>query len=1115
MRCSSCGAENPRGLKFCNGCGAPFGQRCGKCGFENAPTAKFCGECAAPLGGVPTAVAADRRSAAAEASATFHVAPEQPAGDATDGERKTVTALFADIKGSMELMEDLDPEEARAIVDPALKLMIDAVHRYGGYVAQSTGDGIFALFGAPIAHEDHPQRALYAALRMHDDIGRYAERLRAEKGVNLQVRVGVNTGEVVVRSIHTDESHTEYTPIGHSTGLASRLQALASPGSIAISGTVRKLVEGYFTLKALGPARIKGVGEPVEVFEVTGLGPLRTRLQRSARGGLTKFVGREREMAALRHAAELAQRGHGQMVAAVAEAGVGKSRLIYEFKAFSVSHGKASAFLPVIDLLHSYFGIEPGDDTRKRREKVTGKVITLDRSLEDALPYLFGLLGLIEGDDPLGQMDAQVRQRRILDWIKRILLRESLNQPLLVIFEDLHWIDDETQALLNLLAESIATAKILMLVNYRPEYTHGWGNKTYYTQLRLDPLGLESAEEMLDALLGAGPELAALRRLTIERTEGNPFFMEEIVQALYEEGVLARNGGAHLTRPLDGLKIPTTVQAILASRIDRLASAEKDLLQTLAVIGKEFPLALVRALRDGADQELERMLEDLQLAEFIYEQPAAGGIEYTFKHALTQEVAYNSMLMERRKALHERIGAAIETLHAGQLQDYLAELAYHYSRSSNSIKAIDYLWSVANQASQRSLYSEAIGYANRGLELTAAMPDGEGRVRDELRLQIILGIALMAARGFSSEEVEHTFSRACELARRLNDSGHLFAALQGVWGFRYTRGDFSAARKVAEESMAVAQSLNDRGAIRQAHYALGASVQQTGELNNARDHLERVLALKDVPEPVAGFLRFGPDLDVMCLTALSDVLFTLGYPDQSLRKSYEAKEVVKRESDPFSFAMASMAVIQAHCARREARKGEELCRDLVELSNRHGFPFWLAVANRCLSWAAVLQGRLEEGIALINRQLDQIGGADDMLTQYNLLPTLAEAYGRLGKFDLAFAALEQWDGVRREYSVASMDKIYHRMRGEVLFRAGSLDAAEKSLRAAVQLSLAEGAKMEQLRSTIALARLLRETDRGAEARAILAEVYRWFTEGFDTADLKDAKALLDELGAQR
>src|ERR1700687_6406343 len=496
MLCSNCGAENPAGLKFCEQCASPFKSRCSQCGFENSPAARFCGECAAPLTPATT-------------QSTI-LPPSAAVADVADGERKTVTALFADIKGSTELERDLDPEEARAIIDPALRIMIDPVGRYGGYIVQSTGDGIFALFGAPVAYEDHPQRALYAAWRMQEEARRYADRLRAEGRAPLQIRIGADTGEVVVRSIQPGDAKTEYTPIGHTANLASRMQTLANPGATVISENTRILVDGYFMLRSLGPSRVKGVLEPVEVYEVTGLGPLRTRLQRPAGRGLSKFVGREREMEALRHAADRATSGHGQIVAAMAEAGTGKSRLYFEFKAknqsgwmvleaYSVSHGKASAYLPVIDLLRSYFRIANEDDERTRREKVNGKVLTLDRALEDTIPYLFSLLGIIEGEDPLAQMDGQLKKRRTLEAIKRILLRESLNQPLMVIFEDLHWIDEATQQLLNLLADSLGTAKLLLLVNYRPEYSHHWNSKTYYTQLRLHPLRQEGGDGVATA----------------------------------------------------------------------------------------------------------------------------------------------------------------------------------------------------------------------------------------------------------------------------------------------------------------------------------------------------------------------------------------------------------------------------------------------------------------------------------------------------------------------------------------------------------------------------------------------------------------------------------------
>jgi class 3 adenylate cyclase len=683
---------------------------CSSCGVRNEPGERFCGDCGVALVSNPlsTSIASpkivdpDIRLTAEQSDAALP----------PDGERKTVTALFADIKDSMSLMEHLDPEEARAIVDPALKLMIDAVHLSDGYLVQSTGDGVFALFGAPVSHEDHPQRALQSALRMQQDVKRYAEELRGKQGVDLQVRIGVNTGEVVVRTIKTDDSHTEYTPIGHSTSLAARLQAVANPGAIAISETLRKLVEGYFLLEARGPKQIKGVSLPLNVYEVMGAGPLRTRLQRSASRGYTKFVGRARELEALKAAAEQTRNGHGQIVAAIAEPGVGKSRLFFEFKqltqadwttleASSVSHGKASAFLPAIDLLRSYFKLADDDDPRARGDKISGTVVALDPSLEDSLPYLLRLLGAVDRDDPVATMDSQLRKHRTHDAIKRILLRESLNQPLLIVFEDLHWIDTDTQAFLDLLADSIATAKVLLLVNYRPDYTHSWNSKTYYTQIRLDPLGNENGEELLGTLVGNGDDVAPLKRLIIEKTEGNPFFMEEMVQELFEDGALHRNGKVRLTRSLSQLKIPTTVQAIIASRIDRLPPRHKELLQTAAAIGRRFQISLLRAVLAVADDELDSILHQLQLAEFIYEQVTTDSLRYTFKHALTHEVAYNSILVERRRNLHERTGGAIESLFRSRIDEHYDELAYQYSRSGNSEKAAFYLRRSEEQRAHR------------------------------------------------------------------------------------------------------------------------------------------------------------------------------------------------------------------------------------------------------------------------------------------------------------------------------------------------------------------------------------------------------------------------------
>ena len=703
---------------------------------------------------------------------------------ATDGERKTITALFADLKGSTALIEGLDPEDARAIIDPALQLMMDAVHRYDGYVAQALGDGIFALFGAPIAHEDHPQRALYAALRMQEEMRRHSDQSRLKGGIPLHMRVGINTGEVVVRSIRKDDLHTDYVPVGHSTNLAARMEQMANPGSIVISEYTRKLTEGYFELKALGAAQIKGVDEPLNVYEVLGAGPLRTRLQVSARRGLTRFVGRHSEMDQMQRALEQAKAGHGQIVGVMGEPGLGKSRLFYEFKqtsqsgclvleAFAVSHGKSSPYLPLIELLKDYVQIEPSDDERTRKEKVTGRVLTLDRSLEDTLPYLFALLGIEDPQSSLQQMDAQIRRQRTFDALKKLFLRESLNQPIMLIFEDLHWIDTETQGFLDTLSESVASAQLLLLVNYRPEYWHEWGSKTYYTQLRLSPLGKAEAEELLTFLLGTDggatgrSPLQTLKELILEKTEGTPFFMEEVVQTLVEEGALVgERGNYRLEQAPTELHISPTVQGVLAARIDRLAADEKALLQQLAVIGRQFPVSLVKQVVPQPESEVYRVLSSLQAKEFLYEQPAFPEVQYLFKHALTQDVAYGTVLQDQRKALHEKTAQAMEALYTEKVDEHYTELAHHYRHSENTDKAVTYLKLAGQQALQRSAYTDAIEHLNEAVALLQRLPDSSERRQQEVTLQLTLGASFGAAKGFASSEMEHTLQRAQSLCTR-------------------------------------------------------------------------------------------------------------------------------------------------------------------------------------------------------------------------------------------------------------------------------------------------------------------------------------------------------------
>jgi tetratricopeptide (TPR) repeat protein len=959
---------------------------------------------------------------------------------------------------------------------------------------------------------------------MQEQLGRYSNQLRSEGCLPLQARVGLNTGEVVVRSLETSEGHTEYTPIGHSTSLAARMQVLAPVGSIAATDITRKLCEGYFTFKPLGPTVVKGVKEPVEVFEVTGRGPLRTRLQRSASRGFTKFVGREHEMAALRRAGQLAQGGHGQVVAAMAEAGVGKSRLFHEFKlisqsawmtleAFSVSHGKASAYLPVLELLRDYFRISATDDLRTRCEKVTGRTVALDRGLEDTLPYLFALLGLNESDDPLAQMDAQMRRRRTHEAIKRILLRESLNQPLMVVFEDLHWIDNETQSLLNLLVDSVGTARILLLVNYRLEYRHEWGNRTYYTQLRLDPLGRESAEEMLNSILGDGAELAPLKRLISERTEGNPFFMEEIYQALLDEGALVRNGAIKLTQPLRDLRIPPTVQAILSSRIDRLPAAAKELLQTLAVIGREQSLDTIKAVTRKSDEQLEPKLSSLQLGEFVYEQPSLGGVEYTFKHALTQEVAYNSVLALRRRHLHDQTARALETLYPDRLEDHYGALAHHYLLGNDARRAFRYARLAVEQAAARAAYSEASSLIEAALKLVDVLPEDAERRQTEFAIRDIESMLAFVLYGASSSQRELAIRRMSELGDQLGESKQSVAGRIHLSVLYFTRGEALRGIEAGRRALELAEDTKDVDLIVNARFACGQLAYSCGRLQEALVHLEKAIAICPGAGTSTSFLEL---LYVSGLTShLSSTVHLLGRVGDAGKLAAEALRCAREANHLFSLGHAlACAGGWLDDLRREHEAALAHGTELITLAEENHFAEWLPWGQFIHGRALFELGQVAKGLAEMEVGIAGCKRLGNVPRLQYLIALHAEATARIGRVEEALATLNE-TLVNVEQTGEQVDYAEMlRLKGELLLMrdpAATVEA-ETCFHAALEVARAQEAKWWELRTSVSLARLLRDINRREEAHKLVADICGWFREGFELPDLKEARALLDELG---
>jgi DNA-binding SARP family transcriptional activator/tetratricopeptide (TPR) repeat protein len=755
-------------------------------------------------------------------------------------ERKHVTVMFADMNASTELLAGRDPEDARTISDPVLERMMEAVRRYEGTVNQVTGDGIVALFGAPLAHEDHAVRACYAALSMQALVQQYAEDAGGPGGADVRIRVGLASGEVVVRAIER-YPHPDYTAVGETMTLAAGLKRAAGPATTLLTRSTLELAESYVAVKPFGAVAMKGVAGAVEAYELTGLGPARTRLQASAYRGLTRFVGRHAELEQLRGARQRAANGRGQVVAIVGEAGVGKSRLVHEFvhadgpqgwhvlETTCVSYGKRTSSLPVIDLLKRYFGIQERDEPREIRDRITSRLMTLDRALTSAAPAVLALLD-VPAEDPTWQaLSPGQRRQGMLDAVRRLLLRETRERPLLVIVEDLHWMDGETQALIDALIDSIGSARLLIVLTYRPDFQHAWGSKTYYSQVRLDMLPVETAAELLDALLGDDPSLAPLKERLVKR--GNPAFLEETVRVLVETSALAGDRGRYrLTRSIDTVPVSgaasATVQAVLAARIDQLAPEDKRLLQVASVIGKDVPFALLQAVAGLSDEALRRGLDSLQSAEFLYETGLYPEVAYSFKHALTHEVTYAGLLREHRRALHARIAEAIETLHGDRLAGVIERLAHHAARGELGERAVDYLRQAGRKAMTRLALPDARAWFEQAASLVESLPPSAATMAQafEIRLELRPVLNLLGEVRRALECIRE----AEALADRLDDDRRRGQACAIMTNLHSLLGEVDEALDAGRRGLVIAGRLEDLRLhilattyLEQAHYFRG------------------------------------------------------------------------------------------------------------------------------------------------------------------------------------------------------------------------------------------------------------------------------------------------------
>ena len=1118
MKCPRCQHESPQGARFCEECATPLARTCSNCGTALSPTAKFCHACAHPASGD-----AGSKSRTPESYTPKHLAEKILTSKAAlEGERKQVTVLFADLKGSMELLADRDPEEARKILDPVLELMMEAVHRYEGTVNQVMGDGIMALFGAPLAHEDHAVRACYAALRMQDAIRRYAEAVRRSAGLPIAIRVGLNSGEVVVRSIGSD-LHMDYTAVGQTTHLAARMEQLAMPGSVLMSADTLRLAEGFVEVKSLGPVPVKGLADAVDIYEVTGAGPARTRLQAAARRGLTRFVGRDAELDQLRRAQQLAGKGHGQIAVLVAEAGVGKSRLVYEFthsrhlqgwlvlECASVSYGKATSYLPVINLLKGYFEIQDRDDLQAIGGKVTGKLLTLDRALEPTLPALLALLDVPVDDAAWQALDPAQRRQLTLHAVRLLLLREAREQPLLLIFEDLHWIDSETQALLDGLVDSLGSARLLLLVNYRPEYQHAWANKTSYSQMRLDALPAESAGELLDALLGDDPGLVPLKQLLVKR--GNPFFLEETVRTLVETKALAGERGRYrLTQPVQAIQVPPTVQVILAARIDRLTPEDKRLLQTASVVGKDVPSALLQAIADLPDEALRRGLDHLQAAEFLYETGLFPDLEYTFKHALTHEVTYGGLLQERRRELHARIVDAIETLHRDRLGEHTERLAYHALRGEVREKAVHYLRQAGGKAAARSALQDARGWFEQALGALEALPESQSTLEQafEIRLELRPVLNLLGELRPMLERLR----QAEALAERLNDDRRRSQVCAFMANIHSLLGEPDQACALGTRALEMARQLGDLRLriltttyLAQAHYYRG-EYKRVVEL--ATDNLAALPA-----DWVYEYFGNTAPVSVYDRGWLVMSLAQLGRFAEAAECEAEAIRLAEPTSHAFTVGWALRAAGTLHLLKGDWAKARSLTEHWIVVLRAANVVTLLPPAVTSSVWALAQIGeasealnRLQEGEQLLER-----------LAARGIVLHHAWAYHALGRASLLLGRLDE---ARRladraiEFSPCHPGFAAHALQllGEIATHPDRLDAESGEAHYRQALALAEPRGMRPLvaHCHLGLGKLYRRTGKREQARDHLTTATTMYRDMCMTYWLEKAEAEMRELG---
>ncbi len=1099
MECQSCRCENLPGSRFCGGCGAELALsiNCPQCAAENLSAQKFCNACGHPLSGAAPTAGAGTASPAAGAGDVPSASESEPAEPAvrrdprayipehlaqriraarTDlgGERKQVTVLFADVKGSMELAERTDAEVWRGIMERFFAILCDGVHRFEGTVDKFTGDGIMALFGAPLAHEDHAQRACWAALALQRELSSYAAQVRREEGLSFSVRMGINSGEVVVGAIG-DDLRVEYTAIGHTVGLAQRMEALAEPGRAYLTDHTARLVFGYLDLEDLGELEVKGAAEPIRVHALTGAGGARTRLDISRARGFTRFVGREDELAMLEAALEQARNGNGVVVGVVGEAGVGKSRLCNEFaercrrrsipvyEAQGQAHGKAIPFLPVLQMMRSCFGVCEQDTDQQSREKIAGRLLLLDDAFAESLPLIFDFLAVPDPQRPAPRMDPDARQRALLAMVKRLVHASSQREPGVNLLEDVHWIDPGSELFLTQLVEAIPGTRNLTIMNFRPEYSAAWMRKSYYRQISLLPLSEEAIAALLKELLGSDPSLNGVPAVIRERRAGNPFFIEELVHALAESGNLQGARGAYrLVRPVDQAAVPPTVNAVLAARIDRLAEREKRLLQSAAVVGVELARPVLEHTVELKEGELEGALRSLIAAEFLYEQELYPEAVYCFRHPLTQEVAYRSQLGERRAAVHRRVAEAIEELYPDRLDERAALVARHWEAAGAALPAAR--WS-ARAAAWVGLndVSGALGHWRKVSELVQGLPESAETTALALgaRVQRLnYGWRL----GITEQEATAHYEAGRDLAQAGGDRVGLLLITAMYASVRGTAGhNLQENVELTEEVNRLSIEIGDPS-LRMATIAVplyGRVIM--GRLTEALELAEEGIALGATDPALGGGIQIVCPY-AFCLQMRALTLCLMGYQDEPAAELQRAMRTAQEQEDfeTLGWAHCSHVVLARYTGQSDTALAH--ATQAYEIGERIGDAFARAAFLYYLGYAHLLRGETVEAIAAIEGSLELARESRTSLEQEPLrLAGLAEALLAAGDGSRALATAKESLAIALERGSTLYLSVCHRVLAEVLLAGEGITrvtAAREALENATAAVEATGARAE-------------------------------------------------------